>query len=100
MKQIIISISHLKTFWECVLSAFIVFLLGSCDNIEKATGLLVVERQWENVELDDKTKSVYGPTFCVDVPINGPKALTDSVMAFLNKEVYNCCELRLGNGFS
>ena len=95
MKQIIISISHLKTFWGCVLSAFIVFLLGSCDNIEKATGLLVVERQWENVELDDKTKSVYGPTFCVDVPINGPKALTDSVMAFLNKEVYNCCELIL-----
>lgn len=97
MKQIIISISHLKTCGGYVLSAFIVFLLGSCDNIEEAPGLLAVERQWEDVKLDDKTKSVYGPTFCVDVPINGPKALTDSVMAFLNKEIYNCCELILGS---
>ena len=95
MKQNIISISRLKTLGGCVLSTFIVFLLESCGNIDMDPRLLVVERQWEVIELDDRTMSVYGPTFCVDVPINGPKALTDSVMAFLNKEIYNCCELIL-----
>lgn len=95
MHRIIISNSRLKTWLGCVLGTFIVFLSVGCDRIEAETGLMVVERQWENVELGDKAKPVYGPTFCVDVPINGPKALTDSVMAFLNKEIYNCCELIL-----
>lgn len=80
---------------QIIIFIVIALLFEGCGNTDGESGLLVVERQWEDVELDDKTKSVYGPTFCVDVPINGPKALTDSVMEFLNKEIYNCCELML-----
>ena len=52
-------------------------------------------------EVVEQTDTVYGgnennghewATFTVDVPVTGPKVLVDSVMTFINKELYDACE--------
>ncbi len=82
----------IKAVMAYVLSVIIGLIMESCGVIANRAHLLVVERQWEEVEWDDSNKTVRGPVFCVDVPLEGPKVLKDSVIAFLNDELYHCCE--------
>lgn len=67
----------------------IMFAMMACRGThqEHSRDLVVVEQ----------TDSVAGPDglmvrFTLDVPVNGPQALADSVMAFLNNEMYRSCE--------
>lgn len=55
----------------------------------------------DRFEVVEQTDTVFGgnednghewATFTVDVPVNGPKVLVDSVMTFINKELYDACE--------
>ena len=73
--------------------AEIIFDLQGCGStkMECSKDLIVVEQ----------TDTVYGgiednkgewAAFTIEIPINGPKALVDSVMAFVNKELYDACE--------
>ena len=70
----------IKAVMAYVLSVIIGLIMESCGVIANRAHLLVVERQWEEVEWDDSNKTVRGPVFCVDVPLEGPKVLKDSVI--------------------
>ena len=52
-----------------------------------------------DMEVVEQTDSVYRndtlydrAVFIVDVPVKGPKLLMDSVIAFVNKQLYDACE--------
>lgn len=71
------------------IAALFVFLL-SCQSLkqERSQDLVVVEQ----------TDTIRGTTegwaaFAVDVPVNGPKSLVDSVIALINRELYDACEI-------
>lgn len=68
------------------------FLLSACDKNDEVSSLMIVEKQRVEVVFADTNRSNYQPQFYVDVPVNGPKVLVDSVMAFLNEQLYQSCE--------
>ena len=63
--------------------------LQSCENMKKERSKdLVVVEQSDSV-INQKSGQA---TFIVDVPVDGPEALVDSVKALINKELYSACE--------
>ncbi len=73
-------------------SAFVIQGCGS-PKMERSYDLVVVE-QTDSVygasEYNDN--SSYMMEITIDVPVNGPQILIDSVMTFLNKKMYYFCE--------
>ncbi len=67
-------------------------LLSACDKNDGMSRLMIVEKQRAEVVFADTSKCCYKPQFYVDVPISGPKVLVDSVMFFLNEQLYQSCE--------
>ena len=68
--------------------------LQSCQNgnnkLETSQDLVVAEQSdtiWNRAGEFD-----YYASFTVDVPVDGPQALVDSVIALLNTELYSMCE--------
>jgi hypothetical protein len=53
---------------------------------------LVVMEQTDTVRGGTEDNDYEWVAFTVDVPVNGPKALLDSVMAFVNTELHAACE--------
>ena len=68
-------------------------LLSNCksEQSESTTDLIVVE-QIDSVFGDNGYNNYEWAAFSVDVPVNGPKTLVDSVMVLINREVYKMCE--------
>lgn len=72
----------------------IVIGLQGCGSVKagRSRDLVVVEhtdtiygtQEWNNYEW---------AAFTVDVPVDGPKALVDSVRVFVNRELYHACEI-------
>lgn len=58
---------------------------------ERTKDLIVVE-QTDSVSGSNEYNQYDQATFTVDVPVNGPQALVDSVLAFINRELYAACE--------
>ena len=80
---------------NCSLLVFVGVLVGlqGCGSakIEHSKDLIVVE-QTDTVYGNNEDNQHEWAAFTVDVPVNGPKELVDSVMAFINKELYDACE--------
>lgn len=81
-----------KWYLWLIVMGFIAVSLG-CESAK-------MERS-KNLEVVEQTDTVYGTgegngykwaAFTVEAPVNGPQALVDSVMAFLNNELYEACE--------
>lgn len=71
-------------------------LQGCCFHTSaEAFPLLVVEEQHMEITPDDYRDSICKVQFTIDVPVNGPKILVDSVLVFLNKELYHAFEIGL-----
>lgn len=86
-------------FFITIISTAIVssaLLLSACVKKVDESSLLIVEKQRAEVVFKDSTRSTYQPQFYVDVPINGPQALVDSVISFLNEQLYQSCEKMIG----
>ena len=69
------------------------FCWQSCGSakMEHSKDLVVVE-QIDSVFGSHEENNYCRAFFDLDVPVNGPQALVDSVMALINKEVYEYCE--------
>ena len=70
------------------IAALLSSLLGCQNQKQECPQDLVI------VEYTDTVRGIHNGcvTFNVDVPVNGPQILIDSVMAFLNKKMYSFCE--------
>lgn len=73
-------------------TAFVIQGCGSTE-VEHSKDLIVME-QTESVQgtSEYSDNSSYMMEINIDVPVNGPKILIDSVMTFLNKKMYYFCE--------
>ena len=79
-------------FYKLFIVCIIIGLLGcGSTKIEHSKDLMVVE-QTDTVRGNTEDNQYEWAAITVAVPINGPKALVDSVMAFINGELYNACE--------
>lgn len=70
-----------------------IVMIQSCGSAkrERSKDLVVIGQTDSVCGVNEKNKHEWAE-FTVDVPVNGPKALFDSVMAFVNKELYDACE--------
>ena len=70
-----------------------IFGLQGCGSakIESPKALTVVE-QVDSVHGSHDENRYCWATFNIDVPVNGPQALVDSVLVLVNSEVYQMCE--------
>lgn len=76
-----------------IMFASMIICLQGCGSskIETAKDLVVVE-QIDSVCGGHEENNYCWASFNVDVPVNGPQVLVDSVMALVNREVYKMCE--------
>ena len=79
--------------WLLVVSVIIILGVQCCRsaNTEYSNDLVVTE-QTDTIQGGTEENSNCWASFYVDVPVNGPQALVDSVMILINKEVYKMCE--------
>ena len=68
-------------------------MVQSCQEGKQilSTDLVVVEQEDSVAGINEDNKN-FSAAFVVDVPINGPQALVDSLMVFVNNELYKACE--------
>lgn len=75
-----------------ILASMIVGLQGCWSaKMERSTDLIVVEQSDTVCGIGEENGYEWA-AFTVEAPVNGPQALVDSVMAFLNNELYEACE--------
>ena len=76
-----------------IMFASTVIGLQGCGStkIEPTKDLVVVE-QIDSVYGGREENNYCWASFNVDVPVNGPQVLVDSIMALVNREVYKMCE--------
>ncbi len=75
-----------------ILVGFIAVLFG-CQSSNQVNSLdLEVTEQIDSIHGGHEENDYCWVSFHVDVPVNGPQVLVDSVMALVNKEVYKMCE--------
>lgn len=72
---------------------FLIFTLIGCQtgNHNNTSDLEVME-QIDSIQGGHEDNNNYWAEFNIDVPVNGPQILIDSVMALLNKKMYYFCE--------
>lgn len=63
-------------------------MVGCQDSKQERSRDLVVIEQTDSIFNQNGQWAL----FTLDVPVNGPQALVDSVMVFLNKQLYDACE--------
>lgn len=70
-----------------------VFIASACNtsNMRSSKGLIVAE-QTDTVYGHNENNKHEWTAFTIDGPVNGPKILVDSIMAFINKELYDAYE--------
>lgn len=82
----------MKKYCILIVAGFMAALSGcKSGNQINALDLEVVE-QTDSVQGGHEGNSDCWASFNVDVPVNGPQVLVDSVMALVNREVYKMCE--------
>jgi len=80
----------MKKYCILIIAGFMAALSG-CQSGNQTNAL--------DLEVLEQTDSVFSAsgwtwaTFDIDVPVNGPQVLVDSVMALINKEVHHMCEI-------
>ena len=75
-----------------VFACVVMGLLGcGSSKTERSKDLVVVE-QIDTIRGVHEENNYCWASFNVDVPVNGPQALVDSVMALVNREIYKMCE--------
>lgn len=76
-----------------LLSASLVIAFQGCGSakVERSKDLQVMEQTDTIYGNSDENGNDYA-LFTIDVPVNGPQALVDSLMAFINNELYDACE--------
>lgn len=70
----------------------IVTLIGCQSGNQINTSDLEVSEQIDTIRGGHEGNNYCWVSFNVDVPVNGPQVLVDSVMALVNREVYKMCE--------
>lgn len=70
----------------------IVTLIGCQSGNQINTSDLEVSEQIDTIRGVHEENNYCWVSFNVDVPVNGPQVLVDSVMALVNREVYKMCE--------
>ena len=82
----------MKKYGIIILVGFIAVLFG-CKSSNQVNSLdLEVTEQIDTIHGGHEENDYCWVSFHVDVPVNGPQVLVDSVMALVNKEVYKMCE--------
>lgn len=73
--------------------AVLVVAIYGCQSakVERSQDL-VVEEQTDSVFGSHEENNYCRAFFTLDIPVNGPKALMDSVLTLINREVYDYCE--------
>jgi len=75
------------------LIASMILALSACGSAKiEGTKNLVVMEQVDSICGNNEENAHQQAMFKVDAPVDGPRALVDSVMAFVNKELYIACE--------
>ena len=71
----------------------IALVLQGCGSakIERSKDLVVVE-QTDTVYGHNEDNQHEWAAFTIDGPVNGPKVLVDSIIEFINREIYDACE--------
>jgi hypothetical protein len=84
---------EMKGIWLLLVNASIVIGIQGCGGAKTnhSKDLVVVE-QSDSVSRDRGEYIDYSAKFTVDVPVDGPQALVDSIMVFINRKIYNACE--------
>ena len=73
----------------CVITSALLFSLLGCMGTKMGYSEdLVVVEQTDTVRGNTEDNGHEWAAFTIDVPVNGPKVLVDSVMALINKELY------------
>ncbi len=81
-----------KWFMLSMAIGFIMAMQGcQSGNPMSSKDLIVIEQTDTIYGKSDDNRHEFA-SFTIDVPVNGPQALVDSVMAFLNNELYEACE--------
>ena len=71
---------------------FVAVMMGCQSGRQERSKDLVVVEQTDSVCGNNEDNPYEWATFKVDVPVDGPQALVDSVMAFINGQLYEACE--------
>jgi len=83
----------MKKHW--ILSVVVVMMLAimGCGSTQTnpSKDLEVVEHT-DTIRGNNENNSYEWAAFTVDVPINGPQVLVDSIMVFINEQLYEACE--------
>ena len=84
--------TFMKKYCIIIVAGFMAALSGcQSGNQTKALDLEIVD-QIDSVRGGQEGNNYCWASFNVDVPVNGPQVLVDSVMALVNREVYKMCE--------
>ena len=78
--------------WILLAVGVIIVLVGCQSNNQMIISDLVVMEQIDSIHGCHEENNYCWASFCVDVPVNGPQVLVDSVMVLVNREVYKMCE--------
>ena len=82
-------INSIRKIFQFLIVVSIVLTTQSCGNAKAdSSNDLVVEEQADSAITADSKQA----TFKIDVPTDGSRVLVDSVMALINREMYNACE--------
>ncbi len=83
----------LKGFCSCLMSAWMVVGLFGCSSVRtESVADFAVAEQTDTVRGHGENNGEEWAAFTVDAPVSGPQALVDSVLTFLNNELYEACE--------
>ena len=67
-------------------------LLGCMSTKMEYSKDLVVVEQTDTIRGNTEDNRYEWAAFTIDVPVNGPQVLVDSIMVLINNELYNACE--------
>ena len=84
----------MKKEWFLLLMASMMMGLQGCGSVQTGHSRdLVVMEHTDTIRGAQEWNNYEWAAFTVDVPVDGPKALVDSVIAFVNRELYHACAI-------
>lgn len=84
----------MKRTWLLMVLASIVVSLQGCLSLRTGSPKdLVVVYHTDTIRGVQEWNNYEWAAFTVDVPVDGPRALVDSVRVFVNRELYHACEI-------
>ena len=84
----------MKRTWLLMVLASIVVSLQGCLSLRTGSPKdLVVVYHTDTIRGAQEWNNYEWAAFTVDVPVDGPRALVDSVRVFVNRELYHACEI-------